>query len=65
MYEISIDDHSIKFIFPNFELKLIFESDKMISQSLIKKRLGLIMILYIKKVSQSTEHASYLLKLFS
>ena len=31
-------------MFPNFELKLIFESNKIISQSLIKNGLGLIMI---------------------
>jgi hypothetical protein len=38
-------------MFPNFELKLIFESNKIISQSLIKNGLGLIMIFDIKKSS--------------
>jgi hypothetical protein len=51
MYEIFFHDHSIKLIFPNFELKLIFESNKIISQSLIKNGLGLIMIFDIKKSS--------------
>ena len=44
MYEIFIHDHSIKLFFPKFELKLICESNKIISQSLIKNGLGLIMI---------------------
>jgi len=38
MYEIFIHDNSIKLIYRNFELKLIFESDKIISQSLIKQQ---------------------------
>ena len=43
-------------MFPNFELKLIFESNKIISQSLIKNGLGLIMIFDIKKSSlQNTQ----------
>jgi hypothetical protein len=45
MYEIFIHDNSIKLIFPNYEIKIIFESDKIIPQPLIKNRLGLIIIL--------------------
>ena len=45
MYEIFIHDNSIKLIFPNYELKIIFESDKIIPQPLIKNRFGLIIIL--------------------
>ena len=44
MYEIFIHDHTIKLFFPKFELKLICESNKIISQSLIRNGLGLIMI---------------------
>jgi hypothetical protein len=40
MYEIFIHDNSIKLIFPNYELKIIFESDKIIPQPLIKNRFG-------------------------
>ena len=45
MYEIFIHDNSIKLIFPNYDLKIIFESDKIIPQPLIKNRFGLIIIL--------------------
>ena len=47
MYEIFIYDKSIKLIFPNyeFEITINFESDKIISQPLIKNRHGLIIIL--------------------